>query len=670
MHRVLYLYFIVVLLWILIGVVYPVYKYHIPSPSFHLSPLSFNSTASPHCIYEPAVLLHITDIHLSQISSEPSISFAYFLERLHIFSPNKVIATGDLVDSMTGKKYQSEAEWKEYKALLSKFNVFHPDIWVDMQGNHDLWGGEEDEWKTNLYQNYSVAGYFHSGIDRYIYATDVDLGRNFVRIIATSMTEFPGFTYVLNYFTFLNKSRFQSILKAINQPAESGQIPDLRILCSHWPKSHILTSFNQKFSQILSSVDLFLSGHTHRSSLVYHDVSTRHTSLYTRSKVLEITTPDLAHGNIVKVLVVDGSILAEKSVVLGHDMFPVVMFLNLPTKFMIPFIEKIDFCQVLTVRIMIFDPCLLENDCPIIIDGKIDDMTLPPIKKLGQNLFSFEFSLLDLMEGDHVIFLTVMTSSGSKSISQSFSFSNSAKVELNYSTIISLLNLPLLNASFFVITSIFFAITLSFLTVRSIKSLSTVKIGQKTRLRRLKSNLIGSKDSVSFISVIPFSSKQYNFSLKKLIPWYFIYFLVGIFGLNTLLWNTAGRKFGPILAYGTIINWKFLPNAFNYSISCLNILSLFSLFVLFYYVDQLKSVAEFPHLKQEVKIFPSFLIGLIGFGALFGLWYMYFKYWKFSLLMLFCSWFPYVSLIFGLKFSQWYTLGFSRRKEEFFSVLS
>ena len=97
--------------------------------------------------------VHITDIHLREKKYTFDYSrFEYFLhDLLPIIDPQIVIATGDLTNGVTesNKGIQLEEQWTmyffysflsistSYSELLKKYNMFTPEKWLDVKGNHD-----------------------------------------------------------------------------------------------------------------------------------------------------------------------------------------------------------------------------------------------------------------------------------------------------------------------------------------------------------------------------------------------------------------------------------------------------------------------------------------------------------------------------------------------------
>ena len=129
-------------------------------PQYHSSKLFHSKKAnSPfNTNYIPKILLHLTDIHMSQplpIKSKSSIDFiTSFIE----YKPDLILTTGDLIDNFEHRSFQRlgqqcKQDWDVYnnsiRKLISKFTV------VDVAGNHDVWSLDSATSENNLFLDYS-----------------------------------------------------------------------------------------------------------------------------------------------------------------------------------------------------------------------------------------------------------------------------------------------------------------------------------------------------------------------------------------------------------------------------------------------------------------------------------------------------------------------------------
>jgi hypothetical protein len=118
--------------------------------------------------------VHLTDLHLSHQNSARTHRFEAFLDQiLPLLRPRAVVLSGDIVHAHTnGRSGQVKSEWQTYRSNLERRNLFDPDIWLDVRGNHDVrnvWssplGDDAPDAATGMFpisvdpfQNYSVSG--------------------------------------------------------------------------------------------------------------------------------------------------------------------------------------------------------------------------------------------------------------------------------------------------------------------------------------------------------------------------------------------------------------------------------------------------------------------------------------------------------------------------------
>ncbi|KAL0235260.1 hypothetical protein GEMRC1_001842 [Eukaryota sp. GEM-RC1] len=103
------------LVLVTVYLVIPLLTYTVPSPNFEL-------TDSPSSI---STIVHVTDIHISEVSNATQIVFDSFLSLLTLIKPDTTIITGDIVDAeFSTPSAQSPFEWQSYESLLRKHNFF------------------------------------------------------------------------------------------------------------------------------------------------------------------------------------------------------------------------------------------------------------------------------------------------------------------------------------------------------------------------------------------------------------------------------------------------------------------------------------------------------------------------------------------------------------------
>jgi hypothetical protein len=106
-------------------------------------------------------ILHISDSHIgAEFYDEDSRFFWLFLEALPIIQPELVINTGDLTDGSANNiptSGQAQEEWERYREVLDVSGV-PADYYIDLPGNHDLYGDPGFSYYLQWSLNGSVFG--------------------------------------------------------------------------------------------------------------------------------------------------------------------------------------------------------------------------------------------------------------------------------------------------------------------------------------------------------------------------------------------------------------------------------------------------------------------------------------------------------------------------------
>ncbi|GIQ83594.1 hypothetical protein KIPB_004941, partial [Kipferlia bialata] len=108
--------------------------------------------------------VQISDLHVNaEINPKATVKLQQYLTHLMpVLTPHFTLATGDLADSrpdtMTGVAFgyvPVEEDWVVYEALLEDHYLLDPYYWVDVRGNHDVFGVSSFESEFNYYCEYS-----------------------------------------------------------------------------------------------------------------------------------------------------------------------------------------------------------------------------------------------------------------------------------------------------------------------------------------------------------------------------------------------------------------------------------------------------------------------------------------------------------------------------------
>lgn len=94
--------------------------------------------------FDPDVIAHLTDTHLTGFNPSTESSLRNMLNLAVYYNTTKVVLTGDMADSFNqGKlpKYsnQNEPDWKLYRKIIDDYKKEIPFI-LDIPGNHDMFG--------------------------------------------------------------------------------------------------------------------------------------------------------------------------------------------------------------------------------------------------------------------------------------------------------------------------------------------------------------------------------------------------------------------------------------------------------------------------------------------------------------------------------------------------
>ncbi|KAM0683918.1 hypothetical protein MDAP_000655 [Mitosporidium daphniae] len=211
--------------------------------------------------------LHVSDIHISKLSSRSSDHFLSFVDNiLPTVNPSFVLATGDLTDGKfkgTIKTGQVLEEWKFYYDTLMSRKI-NSSRWIDLPGNHDKF--DVADHRKNFYSLFGLQA-------------------NYDQILHTVSTRIGD----INILSLDARPYMDRLEKALNSPKIQNSDPLKTIAICHYPLCTMTfsqSSLGTPFSTLTKKISLYLSGHLH--NLIFglgDDLTTIHNTGFTEIEV-------------------------------------------------------------------------------------------------------------------------------------------------------------------------------------------------------------------------------------------------------------------------------------------------------------------------------------------------------------------------------------------------
>ena len=101
---------------------------------------------------DPIILLHTTDIHISENRKQRTDGSSIFLMSLCEYNPDLVLLTGDYIDNVKKGEnlgMQNLEEWKIYNSSIKNVLLKKGFKVVDISGNHDQWAVDKFDSEEN-----------------------------------------------------------------------------------------------------------------------------------------------------------------------------------------------------------------------------------------------------------------------------------------------------------------------------------------------------------------------------------------------------------------------------------------------------------------------------------------------------------------------------------------
>ncbi|KAJ6226604.1 transmembrane protein [Anaeramoeba flamelloides] len=274
---------------------------------------------------------HISDIHVSSIDAEHQKTLEKFIlnygKRLQ---PRLILATGDLTNgSPRGREFGKitmKEEFDIYKSTLEQCDVYDPNFWYDVRGNHDGLGVMALNSENNYYYTTTPQEERLEFQDSNpVYSFDVEAGNSNYNFVMMDTTRYPKPVSPFGYFTQFTTEFLDQFEKKI---ANSKKY-DHTILYGHHPlcfiAQNLRTSKSKKtFKELIeeSRVLAYLNGHLH--------VEGMHSDLFDPKKGLfEFEVVDLAYDDGFRIFAFDNNLFTlEDKTMKATEKEPIIVITN------------------------------------------------------------------------------------------------------------------------------------------------------------------------------------------------------------------------------------------------------------------------------------------------------------------------------------------------------
>ena len=293
--------------------------------------------------------LQISDIHLSKFHGENGANFRRYVQQERpLVAPAFTLATGDIVDSHSASHaiplhtHQQLDEWqfakthtlnhifccrcshlspsflatrtcvdREYKTVLEEAGLWGSDLWVDMVGNHDVMGVQDDKADNFLAAQYLSWLPSREGLKtpEYVYTKN----NTRVQIVLMNAASFPG--VALNYvgdFSGSLASGVRSKIDSFQASARESGVFAHSFLGSHYCFSTMATTDWRPAKRKVLTDDRYFTAHFCGHDHMF-DMATR-----VGSDPLEMEVGSLAFNDAVRVVAIDNGVFSATDRKLGE----------------------------------------------------------------------------------------------------------------------------------------------------------------------------------------------------------------------------------------------------------------------------------------------------------------------------------------------------------------
>lgn len=360
----------------------------------------------------PFIISHFSDTHVNSFNPQYGNNFELCLSKSLIYKPDVYIHTGDNVDDFctdTRPKYghQCRNDFKEFDKIFRKYNK-NFQVSLGSAGNHDMFGVFSFDSPNfnflntfkNLYDT-PMENYEEFLVSNYKIKANDNLVLNFVSL---NPFYFPTVHPVFMYFAHTWKNFLNRLETVIDQIPNNEKI----IFYSHYPQSSFTSITNpissrksKKGRTIKELIErpntiAFLSGHYHAQNQLFehHGITEIEGKINSKDcQYIESIGFDVKSTNLFEIVTIDNERFVFHSINPNNSnkcliTYPVPMNQTTSHSFLD---DEESFLRIL---------CFNEKPLNIEIHGDIEGKTIKNIKKIKENVYLYEYPLLEIIRED------------------------------------------------------------------------------------------------------------------------------------------------------------------------------------------------------------------------------------------------------------------------------
>ncbi len=355
--------------------------------------------------------VHVTDLHISKFHdprrTEDFRGFCRFLTS--VVNPTAIIVTGDITDAKEANFHGSGQivdEWSAYHQLVQDCRILSTTKWLDLRGNHDVFGVVSHKSSDNYFRDFSVQGQYHPRS----YMETIERKGKTITFVAVDATPTPGLKRLFNFFGVVAREELELVKEFLSRSKES----DYSIVFGHYPTAAVFT-FGERSLRDLLNGRIYLCGHYHTAVGYVHRMYTRHAN-----GLLELELGDWKDFRKYRIFAFDQGFLAFVDQTFHADKANVAIIVTKPKSSM--FIAQgeslVGVRRSEFVRVLVFSDTQIHN-VRLLLPGTEGSvlMTRQELSSVDESespLFTAPWKPMDYGYGLHTLKVQVTLEDGSK----------------------------------------------------------------------------------------------------------------------------------------------------------------------------------------------------------------------------------------------------------------
>ena len=227
---------------------------------------------------DPIILLHTTDIHISENRKQRTDGSSIFLMSLCEYNPDLVLLTGDYIDNVKkgdNMGMQNLEEWKIYNSSIKNVLLKKGFKVVDISGNHDQWAVDKFDSEENHFLDNS---FIYNRIntknesDFFLKKIKLNINNNEMNFLLIHDYRYPVYRAPYGAETHTTIEQLDLLEKTINSMDENEILA-----LSHYPVDRALlykSTEGNSFDKIISNKKIYaiFTGHEHPDNvrIIHH----------------------------------------------------------------------------------------------------------------------------------------------------------------------------------------------------------------------------------------------------------------------------------------------------------------------------------------------------------------------------------------------------------------